>query len=345
MAKVIALLGALFSSAIVQAREPISDAKMNKIYSEFQYRTQYELVAMDEYGNNSKNKRCYEYNFHIKTRYPGADEDVEITGRLYTPNPRKVPGVIPFVIQLPPMGGTNLLDKWMGGKLCKHNMAGFIIGTDFTGFNGKETPPVEDHDDALRRTTAAVKAAIAYAKDTPRYNGDKIGLIGVSLGGIMGSLSFSVLDEISAAYIIVAGGDTPHILAWSEQKRVRNLRNLRMKEQNLGSQVEYEAWLREHLFLDPFDVARRVPVETLFMVISSNDKNVPSEDQFLLHDGFKRPEHKVKTASHVGTIMSELLWANGRRRIAEWFEGRFALENPRRRESKSIYRSNFVENF
>ena len=313
-----------------QGREPISAADLEKIVEEFSYDVDYEIIKLKR--TNRRSHRCWKHDAIFKVDFPdNSKEPLEVEAAFYQPNPNKTElDQVPVVIQLPPMGGVTVLDRWMGSDLCKRKVAALIIKTDFSGFDKKaDLPPVDDHNQAFMRTTAAVKTMIDFSREHESLNGDKMGLIGISLGGILGSFSYGVLDELSAAFFIVTGSDAPHILAHSTNSRVKRLRELRMEEEGFILEEEYEEYLRENLRYDSFDTGQRIPTETLLLSISNNDDAVPTSRQKQWAEATGNPETYTSDSGHTGTVIDTLLWGSSRKFIIDFFEERFAMDNPR----------------
>lgn len=211
-------------------------------------------------------------------------------------------------------------------------MAAILISNDFANVkyqSEKELLPVEDHQMTYYRVAAAVKAAISQIKDDENLDQDKIGLLGVSLGGILSSFVMATQQEIAAGYFVVAGGDVPEILATSQQEEIAIIRDKRMKEQNLATADDYEDYLRQHITIDPIDISITMMPETLRMVIASEDRNVPTPNQWALHRAFGEPENDLLDLGHLDAILNSLLPGKKRREIARFFQMRFAEPNPR----------------
>lgn len=102
-----------------------------------------------------------------------------------------------------------------------------------------------------------------------------------------------------------------------------------MREENLQTVEEYEDYLRQYVTLDPIDISLTMAPETLNMVISNRDATVPSANQMALHKAFGEPETIYSNDNHTMTIISFLFPNSGRLKVANFFEDRFELENPR----------------
>lgn len=331
MDRIAILFSLVLLTSFSWARQPLTDQEVSDIIDQFQYDSQYTEISSKKYGGAWDS--CWEYDTLIETQFPEMVEPLEVKMTIYMPNRKDLGSeTVPTVIMLPPTGGKNFLDKKMGKSFCSSNMAAVIIENDFANIlyqADEELLPPEDHELSYYRTVSAVKAVMKMAHDDINMNGDKIGLFGVSLGGILGSFVMATQEQISAGYFIVAGGDVPYILAYSQQDEVSRIRRKRMKEQGFTEKSEYEGFLRTHLTMDPMDLAKTMIPETLHMVIAKKDKNVPTANQLSLHQAYGEPDASFSNSGHVDTVIDTLLFGSKRRRVTNFFKKRFEQDNPR----------------
>jgi hypothetical protein len=318
-------------SFLSYGREPLNDQQIADIIGQFQYDNNFKEISSDLSGGSWDS--CWVYKKTIQTIYPTALEPLEIQLTMYIPNRKDLGNKkIPSVIMLPPTGGINFLDKSMGNTFCSNNIAAVILENDFANIvyqaDEKLLDPL-DHEESYYRATAAVKAAMAMTAIDDNINSEKIGLFGVSLGGILGSFVMSTQEQISAAFIVVSGGDVPEILTNSQQDEVSRIRHKRMTEQGFTTKQEYEDFLRKYITIDPLDIARMMIPETLKMVISNNDKNVPTTNQLSLFEAYGKPSATYSNSGHVDTVVATMFMGSKRQIIANFFKERFALPNPR----------------
>lgn len=313
------------------AREPLTNNELADIISQFQYDSQY--TQIEDKKKESPSQNCWTYQRTIATTYPNAQEPLEVNLEMFVPNRDKLNGTqAPLVVVIPPIGGVTFLDRGMARTLCNQKMAAIIVTNDFANVEYQSKVallPPEDHQKSFFRISAAIKATVQMSEDDSDINADKTGIFGVSLGGILGSFVMSTQSNISVGYFIVAGGDIPHILAYSEQGEIKKIRQKRMTEQNLQSQDEYEDFLRQHITFDPLDTAATMLPATLQMVVATKDKSVPSQNQEYLYEAFGKPKTKFYKQDHLQTILSSLLLGSKKKGIAQFFSERFKLENPR----------------
>jgi hypothetical protein len=328
---VLATVSLFCLTSLAWGRPKLSDGQLADVIDQFQYQGNYEITSTDKGGGFLSS--CWTYDQVFETEYPQADEAMEVEMKLYIPNRSRLGDEqVPAVIILPPTGGMNYLDRQTAETLCDYNMAAIILKTDFSNIvaqaEGDLLPP-EDHEQAFYRVAAGIKAVMAMVAEDENMDSSKVGLFGVSLGGILGSFVMSTQPNISAGYFVVAGGDIPEILAYSEQREVSAIRRKRMREQGFETKEEFENFLREHIPFDPMDMAPMMLPETLRMVIANRDDVVATENQRALQEAFGNPQTMYYESGHTQTVISFLLPFTGRRRVARFFEERFEVENPR----------------
>lgn len=308
------------SKLSLAAYRPISDDKMHELLKSFEYTPNVQSIR-------TATSSCEGKDFEFTTTYPQRETALNIKGKAFIPTNPNSP--VPIVFMLPPISGANATDIQLGKIFCRNKIAAFIITSNLTGL-GEDLVPVTDHDHTHRRVSSAIKGGIVIARTYPQINTDKVGLFGPSLGGILGSVVFSVLPEISAATFLVNGGYVPHILANSDQRPVVKLKNERMKEQKLSTNEEYEEYLNNKLEIDPLHFAKLVNPDSIKLYLSNADRSVPSVDQMAYYEALGKPkETKFYSVGHIPTIVAIMALSEEKQNIADWFGKRFALPNPR----------------
>ena len=303
------------------AYTPISESRRAELFAQFRYEPQIQITQL------KKATGCRAQEVQYDTSYPERETPYTVKARLYLPAKEN----IPLVLMLPPIGGSNVLDTDLAQTLCRSGMAALLLLNDFGQIESSQLVPVEDHNHTVRRVVAALKGGILLAQaEIPAVNSERVGLFGASLGGILGSMAYGVLPELSAATFLVNGGDVPHILAFSTERRIARIRRARMAEQGLKTNADYEAYLNRHLIFDPLHFVPFIPPETVKLYLSKSDDLVPTQDQMLLYEALGSPQGTVfYNVNHYLSIFSALGVASERQNIADWFLQRFSLENPR----------------
>lgn len=306
----------------LHAYVPIDDNKLQELVESFNYVPNVNIIKRSKVS-------CEAQEMTYTVTYPQGQGLLTINAKTFIPEVGPAAVKVPMIIILPPMGGANTLDMATAKNFCDNRMAAIIITTNLTGLKSSIVP-VTDHDDTHRRVAAAIKGLMIIGRTYAEIHPEKTGLFGASLGGILGSIAYSVIPEISAVTFLVNGGDVAHILATSRQKEIVNLKVARKKEQGLNNDADYEAYLNANLTLDPMHFAKLIDPETVRLYLSRNDDIVPSADQLLYYRALGSPKDiKFYDTGHVGTIVKVLSLSDEKQKIAEWFLKKFTKINPR----------------
>lgn len=320
MKSFIALSFAIFLSQSVFAYRPITDDRRNELLAQFNYVPNVQTLKMPVRTG------CAAQDLEYNTTYPQRETPYNVKARIYVPNKQQAP----VVFMLPPLGGSNQLDTAMANALCRHDIVAVVILNDFTGLNAGTLMPVEDHDHTPRRVASAIKGGIVAIRSLPNVDINKVGIFGASLGGILGSIAYGVLPEISAASFIVNGGDVPNTLAYSDQEPIIRIKKARMAEVGLKTNEEYEQYLNEHITLDPLHFASLIDPTSIKLYLSKADASVPSKNQMAFYKAVGSPkETAFYELSHALTIFAVLGISDQKDAISNWFLKRFELPNPR----------------
>jgi dienelactone hydrolase len=233
----------------------------------------------------------------------GTVEDLTFT--LVKPNGT---GAVPSILLNPSISGVTILERSLAKKYCTAGVA--VLITNFLSSELPENLPAWGEEDkqyilAIHR----LKTAIDFVQSDSRFLPDKIGLVGLSLGGITSAILASVEPRLQSVVIMVGGGNLPSILTESQARHVRSMRAERMQAAGLTSLSEYEEMLHKTIKLDPIYTAGRIGSERVLMVLAENDRSVPSAYQRNLRDVIGNPEQMVYSGSHVWTLIEVVFWA------------------------------------
>jgi dienelactone hydrolase len=209
---------------------------------------------------------------------------------------------LPVMILVPTIEGYNAAEEKIASNLCDMNVATIIADVDDNSDNG-EVPPWGLEDQRDRYSVLALRTAIDYAKSDAHFIHDKVGMMGLSLGGILTSFIAGLeSNRLSAIVTVVGGGNLPYVLAQSDNRRIVKIRDRRMQAENIETLEEYENRLRETIQYDPMYFASRADREKILMVMSDADTKVPSVVQWDLNKAFGQPVNSVFHVGHVLTI-------------------------------------------
>lgn len=204
------------------------------------------------------------------------------------------------VVILPPTGGENAADRRLAVALCRKGHLVKVV--DYP------QPPVtpEDFQGHERVTRQIITSIDGF------FSGETLPttIIGASLGGIYGSLLYSIalrgqsewknLVVIDSLVATVAGGPLPEILAYSDQKDLKVIRQARFDTGVFKNPEEYRLYLDQFIFTDVMKL-----LETNGKVLfygSTNDKIVPTKTQKTLSQALGGKTRWIRGLGHPGTV-------------------------------------------
>ncbi len=178
-------------------------------------------------------------------------------------------------------------------------------------------------DNSQRDFLYVTRALVDHYLKRMSYDEEKIGLTGVSLGGIRSSLLLGSDDIFRAMYISVAGAELPEIYATSQHEFVKELRRRHMKNLDVDSIQEYQSLLDNHLSVDVDRVVNSPYLENVAMIIADEDKIVPSVNQWKLWKTLKEAGHQPKTIiKDCEHIMGALYLLRYQKEVYMWLKER-----------------------
>jgi dienelactone hydrolase len=183
---------------------------------------------------------------------------------------------IPAVVVLDILAGNGVVARSCGIGMATHGLAAIYFPM---AYYGARRPPGDPHAavrqddprlsaDALRQTVMDVRRAKAILAAEPEVDRQRLGITGVSLGGIVTSLAAGVDGTFYRVVPILAGGDVAELtFTTRETRRVRALMEARGID---------EAQLAEALApVEPINFASRIDAGRCLMINASNDEVIP----------------------------------------------------------------------
>jgi len=145
--------------------------------------------------------------------------------------------------------------------------------------------------DAVRAAVMEVRRAACWLQKRPEVDPDRVGLLGISLGAIVGSLAAGVEPRLARSVLVIGGGD-PATIVWHAPET----RGLRERLTELGYTRER---VREATAgLDPLRFAKRVDRRSVLMINAANDQTIPKACTLALWEALGKPEISWYPAGH-----------------------------------------------
>jgi poly(3-hydroxybutyrate) depolymerase len=214
---------------------------------------------------------------------------------------RKCPGVIVLHI----LGADFPLSRYMAARLADRGIAALFVKLPYYGERRPPNRPlttrrflstdVERTVTAMRQGVCDVRRAAVWLAARPEIDAGRLGVTGVSLGGIVSALAAAVDPAIKQGAFLLAGGDVSSILwgmpegvafraAWVEAGRTR---------------ADLKA------LTDPFDpltYAGGLSGKRLLMIAGKVDEVVPPSSTLLLWEAAGRPPLRWFDCGHYSAV-------------------------------------------
>jgi pimeloyl-ACP methyl ester carboxylesterase len=220
------------------------------------------------------------------------DTTVELFLHAPTAGPR------PLVLVMPILGGSYPIARHLARFVAETGWhAAFVhrLRGDHA-ISGEEDAETLDLDtrDGVVSCRRALDALLALPQVDPR----RVGLAGISLGAMAGSVLMAVEPRITGGVLMMGGGDIPGIVSLSEERPVRLLREKLMRERGLDDAAELVRQLRSEILLDPLRFAPYVGPERVLQMVATHDDRVHTPYQWRLWEGLGRPSVSAMPIGH-----------------------------------------------
>jgi cephalosporin-C deacetylase-like acetyl esterase len=184
------------------------------------------------------------------------------------------PGKRPAVVVLHILGADFALSRYLAARLADRGVAALFLKLPYYGerrpVGDKRflSPDIERSVTAMRQGVLDVRRAAAWLAGRPEVDKDRLGVTGISLGGIVSALAASVDPNIHEAALLLAGGELHEILwAMPEGAKYRKLwvESGRTKEDLKALTMPF----------DPVTYAHRLKGKRVMMMAGNVDEVVP----------------------------------------------------------------------
>lgn len=222
-----------------------------------------------------------------------------IRAQYFLPDPDKHQKT-PAIVILPIMGGSTYpLEEIFAASFAR---AGYACIIPHRPNIKDEIRNLEDIDPLLRQSIHDVSRGIDWLETQPNIDAKRIGLFGISLGAIRGTLVMAMDPRIRAGVLGLGGGDLPYIMTHSGEKRLVKARDKILERNNIDLS-EAESRLREAITYDPLALAPSVDPSRVMMVIAACDRVIPPSKSWELRRKLGNPEAIELWSGHYGSVI------------------------------------------
>ncbi len=200
------------------------------------------------------------------------------------------PGKHPAVVVLHILGADFALSRYMAARLADRGIAAVFLKLPYYGERRDPksghrflSTDVERSMGSMRQGVCDVRRAAAWLASRPEIDGTKLGVTGISLGGIVSSLCASVDPIFQRSVLLLAGGGLGEIM-WEMPEAAR----YRRLWQDTGkTKKDLIAMTRP---FDPLTYAGRLKGRQVLMMAGRVDEVIPPSATKALWNEAGRPE-------------------------------------------------------
>jgi dienelactone hydrolase len=220
-----------------------------------------------------------------------------------------------------PVGGTSkrpaaLLLHWLGGRfdmldivgqrLAENGIAALLM---YMPYYGPRMPAGRDRKDVFlegdvdtmasgfRQAVMDARRAGDWLASRPDVEPSRVGIVGISLGAIVGSLTAGVDDRFGRSVLIIGGGDLPAILLHPSRETAPARKKI--EEAGLGPDRLRELW-RD---IEPCTFAGRLRPEEILMINADADEVIPRAATERFREAAGRPPIRWLKGGHYGIVL------------------------------------------
>ncbi|MGA1794396.1 MAG: alpha/beta hydrolase family protein [bacterium] len=200
----------------------------------------------------------------------------------------------PVIMVLPILGGSYKITRNFAAYFSEHGYASVLV---LRQKEHKRLRHIDTIDTTLKQIVFDLMQVIDWIETQEDLDKSKIGVFGVSMGGIKSSLISALDDRIDASVIALAAGDIPYLLTYSKEEGIVKEKNRFLKERDLTPDTLYGR-LRETITCDPMNYAEYIDAKDVLMILALFDKIVPYAKGKELRERIGRPETIVLFSGH-----------------------------------------------
>ena len=212
---------------------------------------------------------------------------------------QKKTGKFPTILVLPIANGVDFCAKGFARRFASNGLNCAIVhNRDVEIEDIQNAEYVEDY---LRQTVLDSRQILDYLGERKEVDSDRLGCLGMSLGGIRASIVSSVDERIKCCVIGLAGGSMVDIAFLSELKEVRRyIRGL--VERGISAET-IRAEVSDKIVTDPLKLAEYSDARETLMYIAMFDRVIHRQCGDKLWEAMGKPEAVYVFSGHFTSLL------------------------------------------
>jgi dienelactone hydrolase len=208
-------------------------------------------------------------------------------------------GKFPTVLILPISGGIDFTVTSFAGHFASHGFNCAIVHNRKADLD--DTQSAEAVEDYFRQNVLDNRQVLDYLVERDEVDKDRLGCLGLSLGGIRASMLSGVDERLKCTVIGLAGGSIADITLLSHKSEIRK----HMKDLvTMGATPELvRAELTDKVRTDPLKLAPYADARNVLMFIATWDQIVPRACCDQLWESYGKPEVVYLPGGHYSSFL------------------------------------------
>ena len=231
---------------------------------------------------------------------------------------QKKPGRFPTVLVLPIGNGVDFCAKGFARCFASNGFNCAIVHNRHVDI--ENIVSAEQVEDYLRQTVLDSRQILDYLMDRDKVDCDKLGCLGMSLGGIRASLVSAVDDRVKCSVIGLAGGsmaDVAFLCTLGEVKRyMKGLLERGVSPETIHAEIAAK------VVTDPLRLAKYIDARETLMYIAMFDRVIHRKCGDKLREAIGKPETVYTFSGHFTSLLY-LLYAE--RNSLSFFKKKFGI--------------------
>jgi dienelactone hydrolase len=192
------------------------------------------------------------------------------------------------VVVFPILAGSHVVSEGLAKALVNRGFA--VARLERKKLDLAENVDPEAPTRVLRSAIYDARRLLDWLVTRPEVDADRLGVAGVSLGGILASTLLGVDARVRAGVLLMAGGGIAEILHDSTEKPIRAFREALREELGLEEREAFLAELQPFTEpVDPLSHAQWIDPRSVLLVSGRFDRVIPPERTRLLWEALRRP--------------------------------------------------------
>lgn len=219
----------------------------------------------------------------------------------------------PVVLIFPISGGGYQIERHTAELLNKHGYHAVILERKKDLFRIDNLSKIADEEElekelayskeVFRQTVIDGRRVIDWLETRPEIDAEKIGVSGVSRGGIFAGLLLISEPRLKSGTIIAGGTDIAYTLAYSKEPGIKKVRNIIKKRFDLSDEQYREKAAKFVSGINAYDYPPPKNPETILMIHGLWDKMVPKHSAERLRESLGNPDIVWLPAGHLFSVL------------------------------------------